>query len=230
MGGGFQYFDIVVLAIFAGVILYRLSAVLGRRTGQERQRYNPYAGGKPDLPEGRDKVVSLPKPALPARRAAEDAPLAAKLAGPLSGALTEIQIADRSFDLDQFLAGARIAYEMIVTAFAKADRRGLKMLLSDEVYHGFDEAIAAREARGETVESHFVGIKSAELIDATMKGREAELTLRITSELISFTKNADGAVIEGDPTTVHEVRDQWTFGRDTRSSDPNWKLVAANPA
>jgi predicted lipid-binding transport protein (Tim44 family) len=231
MGGGFQYLDIVVLAIFAGVILYRLSSVLGRRTGQERQRYNPYAGGKPEARDNpRDNGLNLPKPSAPARKPAGDLGASAAKAGPLSGALTEIQIADRNFDLDQFLAGARIAYEMIVTAFAKGDRRGLKNLLSDEVYQGFEDAIVAREARGETIESHFVGIKAAEPIEAVMKGREAEITLKITSEMISFTKNADGAVIEGDPTTVHEIHDQWTFGRDTRSSDPNWKLIAANPA
>lgn len=228
MGGEFHYFDIVFLAIFAGFILYRLSSVLGRRTGQERQRTNPYAGGKP---EARDGVVNLPK-TQPAqkRSAAEDGLPGVPKDSPLSGTLTELQIADRNFNLEQFLAGARIAYEMIVTAFAKGDRRGLKMLLSDDVYRSFEEAIGAREARGETVESHFVGIKSAELADAVLKGREAELTLRIVSEMISLTKNADGAVIEGDPTTVQEVRDLWTFGRDTRSSDPNWKLIAANPA
>jgi predicted lipid-binding transport protein (Tim44 family) len=227
MGGGFQYFDIVFLAIFAGIVLYRLSAVLGRRTGQERQRYNPYAGKPPA--EAREGVVSLPQPPATAKRPVDETASAAK-ASPLGRTLTELQIADRNFNLEQFLAGARIAYEMIVTAFAKGDRRGLKSLLSDEVYRSFDEAITARETRGETIESHFVGLKSAELADAALKGREAELTLRIVSEMISFTKNADGAVIEGDPTTVHEVRDQWTFGRDTRSSDPNWKLIAANPA
>jgi predicted lipid-binding transport protein (Tim44 family) len=228
MSGGFQYFDIVFLAIIAGFVLYRLSAVLGRRTGQERPRYNPYAGAKP---ESRDGALSLPKPApLPKRVPAEEAVPAAAKGSPLARSLNDLQSADRSFNPDQFLAGARIAYEMIVTAFAKGDRRGLKSLLSDEVYRDFDAAIAAREGRGETVESHFVGIKSAELVDAALKGREAELTLLIVSEIISFTKNADGAVIEGDPTTVQEIRDQWTFGRDTRASDPNWKLVAAHPA
>jgi len=227
MGSGFQYLDIVVLAIFAGVILYRLSAVLGRRTGQERERYNPYAGGKP---EGRENVVTLPKSAPLQKRTSDEAAASALKASPFSRSLTEIQIADRGFELEPFLAGARIAYEMIVTAFAKGDRRALKPLLSDDVYRGFDDAITAREARGETIESHFVGIKSAELADAALKGREAELTLRFVCELISFTKNSDGAVIEGDPTTVQELRDQWTFGRDTRSGDPNWKLIAANPA
>jgi predicted lipid-binding transport protein (Tim44 family) len=221
--------DIVFLAIVAGLVLYILSTVLGRRTGQERQRYNPYVGGK----DGRESgdVVSLPKPVAAAKAPPADAASAiAPKGSPLAAALTEIQLADRGFNPEGFIAGARIAYEMIVTAFAKGDRRQLKGLLSDEVYKDFEDAIVAREGRGETVDSHFIGIKSADLTEAQMKGRIAELTVQFVCELISFTKNADGAVIEGDPTQVHEVRDLWTFARDTRAGDPNWKLSAAHPA
>lgn len=229
MEGGFQHLDIVILAVLAGVFLYKLTAALGRRTGQERQRFNPYAGAKNG--DARDDVDQRPKPVVSAKIAPKDMTQSAIPAGsPIAAVLTEIQLADRNFSLDHFLAGARVAYEMIVTAFAKADRRTLKTLLSDEVYNSFDEAISARESRGEIIESHFVGVKSMELADASLKGREAELTLKIVCELISFTKNADGAVIEGDPTTVHEVHDLWSFGRDTRAGDPNWKLIAANPA
>jgi predicted lipid-binding transport protein (Tim44 family) len=229
MDNGFQHLDIVFIAIVAALVLYILSSVLGRRTGQERQRYNPYVGGK-DAREG--DVVSLPKP-VPAPKGAAGTDGLAAIApkgSPLAAALTEIQLADRSFNPEGFLAGSRTAYEMVVTAFAKGDRRALKGLLSDEVYKNFEDAIVAREGRGESVDSHFIGIKTAEILEACLKGRIAELTVRFVCELISFTKNADGAVIEGDPTQVHEVRDQWTFARDTRASDPNWKLVAAHPA
>jgi predicted lipid-binding transport protein (Tim44 family) len=119
-----------------------------------------------------------------------------------------------------------MAYEMIVLAYADGDRKTLKNLLSREVYDGFVTAIADRETRSEKVESSFVGIDKADIISAEMKGTESVVTLRIVSELISATRDKAGEVIDGDPETVAEVRDVWTFSRDTRSNDPNWKLVA----
>jgi len=230
----FDIYTIIFLAL-AVFIFLRLRSVLGQRTGRERPPYPSQDG----LRRSMDTVVPMPqRPTEASPRPAEAAQVSpadrwkdlAEPNSPAIAGLDAIAAADPSFDGKHFLTGARAAYEMIVTAFAKGDRRGLKNLLSEEVYQGFENAIAAREARGETIESHFIGIKAAEPVEAGMKGREAEITLRITSEMISFTKNADGAVIEGDPTTVHEIHDQWTFGRDTRSSDPNWKLIAANPA
>ena len=82
------------------------------------------------------------------------------------------------------------------------------------------------EARSEKIQSSFVGINKADIVSAEMKGGEAHVTLRIVSELISATRDGAGAVIDGDPETVAEVKDVWTFSRDTRSKDPNWKLVA----
>jgi len=119
-----------------------------------------------------------------------------------------------------------MAYEMIVLAYADGDRKTLKNLLSKEVYDGFVAAIADREARSEKVQSSFVGIRKNDLTGAEMKGTEAHVTLRIVSELISATRDAAGTVIDGDPDTVAEVKDVWTFARDTRSRDPNWRLVA----
>ena len=119
-----------------------------------------------------------------------------------------------------------MAYEMIVMAYADGDRKALKNLLSREVYDGFVAAIADREARSEKIQSSFVGIDKIEIVVAEMKGSEAHITLRIVSELISATKNKAGEVIDGDLDTVAEVKDVWTFARDTRSKDPNWKLVA----
>ena len=87
-------------------------------------------------------------------------------------------------------------------------------------------AIDDRESRSEKVKSSFVGIDKADIVSAELKGSEAHITLRIVSELISATLDKGGEVIDGDPETVAEVKDVWTFARDTRSNDPNWKLVA----
>ncbi len=119
-----------------------------------------------------------------------------------------------------------MAYEMIVMAYADGDRRTLKNLLSREVYDGFVAAISERESTSEKIQSSFVGIDKAEIVAAEMKGGDAHVTLRVVSELISATLDGSGAVIDGDPETVAEVKDVWTFARDTRSKDPNWKLVA----
>ncbi len=247
MDGSFPNLDIVLIAIAAGFILYRLAAALGRRTGHERQRFNPYAGPKsePGKPaqalEGDEGVApaaaSAPAPAARARaasaaknRRAQRISDIALEGSPLARALTDIQGADRHFDVDTFLAGARMAYEMIVTAFAKADRASLKDLLGEDVYRDFESAIAARETKGETLDQRFVGLRSAEIANASLAGNTAQVGVRFVSEITSCTKNAEGAVIDGDPTSVHEVRDLWTFARDTRSSDPNWKLVATQTA
>lgn len=241
MDGSFPHLDIVLIAIAAGFILYRLASVLGRRTGHQRQQFNPYAKPKsePGEPgqalEGEEAVAPA---AASARRTASSAKGrrahrisdVAPEGSPLALALAEIQGTDRHFDIDTFLAGARMAYEMIVTAFAKPDRAALKDLLSEDVYRDFESAIAAREAKGETLEQRFVGLHSADIANASLKGRIAQIGVRFVSEITSCLKNAEGAVIEGDPTSVHEVRDLWTFARDTRSSDPNWKLVATQSA
>ena len=102
----------------------------------------------------------------------------------------------------------------------------MKNLLSRAVYDGFVAAISERESRSEKIQSSFIGINKAEISSAEIKGTEAHVTLRITSELISATLDKSGEVIDGDPETVAEVKDVWTFARDSRSRDPNWKLVA----
>src|SRR5690606_35616484 len=145
---------------------------------------------------------------------------------PVNEGLRAIKDADPAFGVNSFLDGAKMAYEMIVMAFADGDRKTLKNLLSREVYQGFEEAITAREQRSEKIQSSFVGISKADIITASLKEGEAQITIRVISELISATLDRSGAVIEGDPETVAEVKDVWTFARDTRNRDPNWKLVA----
>lgn len=229
-----EFFDFgtIFFLVAAVVIFFQLRSVLGRRTGNERPPFDPYTAGrkaKESPAKSPENVVSLPR----RRGAGEggDEAYAAidafeKPGSDLNRGLRAIKDADPSFEPKSFVEGAKMAYEMIVMAYADGDRKTLKNLLSREVFDGFVAAIADRESRSEKVESSFVGIDKIDIVSAEMKGTESHLTLRIVSELISATRNKTGEVIDGDPETVAEVKDVWTFARDTRSKDPNWKLVA----
>jgi predicted lipid-binding transport protein (Tim44 family) len=214
-------FEIVLLAMIAAVILFRLYTILGRRTGHEPPPQDSFRLSPPgEVPAVGDKT--LPAPARPA--------LIATSSDPLSHALQEIHAADRTFNIDEFLAGARHAYEEIVTAFASGNRVVLKPLLSKEVYAAFDSVIAAREENKQKVAFTFVGFKDVKAIHAAMKGRVADITVLFNSQSVSATHDATDAVIDGDPKSVREVTDIWSFERDTRSNDPNWTLVATSGA
>lgn len=228
-----EFFDLgtIIFLVAAVVIFIQLRNVLGRRTGSERPPFDPYTAGRAKReaePAAQDNVVSLPR--RKASESSEESYAAIdKAAAPgtdLNKGMRAIKDADQTFEPATFVDGAKMAYEMIVMAYADGDRKTLKNLLSREVYDGFVQAIAEREQRNEKIQSSFVGIDKAEIVGAEMKGSEAHVTLRIVSELISATRNNAGEVIDGDPETVAEVKDVWTFARDTKSRDPNWKLVA----
>lgn len=228
-----EFFDFgtIFFLVAAIVIFFQLRNVLGRRTGNERQPFDPYTSARTS--EKSDSTASENVVSLPRRKGGSEADEAyaaidafAKPGTDLNKSLRTIRDADPSFEPKTFVDGAKMAYEMIVMAYADGDRRTLKNLLSREVFDGFVAAIADRESRSEKIQSSFVGIDKADIVNAEMKGSEAHVTLRIVSELISATRNSAGEVIDGDPETVAEVKDVWTFARDTRSRDPNWKLVA----
>lgn len=217
MGSGLPFVDIIFFALVAGFIILRLRAVLGRRTGNERRR-DPFA--KPQTPvegQGSGDVVALPR--------RESAEAMGVPAGPLGGALTQIKLADPSFEEAAFAEGARSAFDYIVGAFAEGDRAKLKPLLSEDVFANFEQAIAAREQAGHKAETTLVRIKSAEIVEARMEGQSAFLTVKYVSEQINVTRDGEGKVVEGNPDRITEATDLWTFARNTRSSDPNWTLV-----
>jgi len=227
--------EIVFLAAVAAFILFRLYSVLGRRTGNEQTPFDPIRRERIEArrPQATDdKVVQLPSRPREVPRAPVVDALEAKLpvGSAIAQGIAQIKLADRNFSADGFLGGAKVAHEIIAKAFADGDRRTLKPLLSDDVYRGFDDAISARERSGTKIEFSFVGLKQATLEEATLRGRLAEITVKFVSELISATRDAAGAVIEGAAGAVREVTDVWTFARDTRSGDPNWKLVATGAA
>jgi predicted lipid-binding transport protein (Tim44 family) len=226
----FDIYTIIFLAL-AVFIFLRLRSVLGQRTGRERPPAEPY---KPRTAPN-DNVVALPgrapDPAAPVAEA-EPSVAADRWKGladtgtPIAAGLDAIAQADKEFDARHFLAGAKTAYEMIVTAYASGDRRQLKDLLARDVYDGFEAAITGREKRGETAETRFVSIDNATIAHAEARGKTAQITIRFRSQLVSVTRDKAGAVIEGNPDKVTDVTDVWTFSRDIGSRDPNWKLVA----
>ncbi|MGC2854697.1 Tim44/TimA family putative adaptor protein [Novispirillum sp. DQ9] len=224
MSQGIQFIDIIFLGLVAGFLVLRLRSVLGRRTGNERPPADPYAPRPRE--EARqeerrdDNVIELPG------RRIERPDAAAGPQTPLEAGLTQIRLADDNFEPDSFLSGARMAFEMIVEAFAKGDSAALRPLLADDVYRNFDAAIRDRESRGETMETDIAALKGIGIVGAEMRNRVAYVTVRFVTEQTTVVRNAEGAVIEGDPATAEPVVDLWTFARDTSSRDPNWQLVA----
>jgi predicted lipid-binding transport protein (Tim44 family) len=224
----------IIYATIAVVIFVKLRSVLGQRTGRERPPYDPYSARDTVRPSTNDNVVALPGRATepPPKPADAPAPPADRWSGiaepgsEVAAGLDAVAREDKSFDVKHFVAGARAAYEMIVTAYAEGDRRTLKNLLSRDVYDGFEAAIRERETKGETAESRFVSIDKSDIKDAELRGRTAQVTIRFVSQLVSVTRDREGAVIEGSPEKVTDVTDVWTFARDLSSRDPNWKLVA----
>ncbi|HJW42786.1 MAG TPA: Tim44/TimA family putative adaptor protein [Rhizomicrobium sp.] len=216
-----QYVEILVLAVIAAVILFRLYTVLGRRTGHEApppERFRLSGNPPADAPPT-DNVVTLPS---------RSEQIAERPADPVARGLFDIKLADRTFETEHFLSGARAAYETIVTAFARGDRNVLSPLLSSEVFAAFDQVIAGREQRKEKVEFTFVGFKDVKIVHASLKNRAAEITAAIGAQFISVTVDSDGKPVEGDAKSVRDVTDVWTFTRDVKARDPNWLLVATS--
>jgi predicted lipid-binding transport protein (Tim44 family) len=142
--------------------------------------------------------------------------------------LFDIGLADRAFDKEQFLKGAKAAYETILMAFAAGDRASLTPLLASDVMAAFEAVMARRELVGEKATVTLVGFSDVKIIAATLKNSIAEITLAFGARLLSFTADKEGKVTEGDPKAVQEVTDVWTFTRDVRARDPNWLLVATS--
>jgi predicted lipid-binding transport protein (Tim44 family) len=221
MGNGVPFLDIILLALFAGFVIFKLRSVLGRRTGHERRRPDPFS--EPAQSNDNGNVVRLPE------RAAEVAGPPDDDAGPenpMAAGVMRIKLADETFDEREFLHGAKAAFAMVVEAYAKGDVDALRPLLSRELYGGFASAIEAREKAGEVQETTIVTIRSADIVEAALENHFAKVTVEFVTEQVKVTRNAAGDAIEGDPDRIEILTDIWTFARDIRSRDPNWELVA----
>ena len=234
-----EFFDIPTLIVIgvAIFVLFRLRQVLGTRTGTERtplQRAQQQA----QKPANDEKVVQMRPVPQPAPQDGDAERRALKLNAEIeqlshgdanvATGLKAIAEADPTFSPKAFLEGGKQAYEMIVTAFATGDRKTLKNLLEKDVYDGFERAIADREAAGRKVDFTFVGLPKVEISDADYDKRETRVAVKFNAEIVQATRDKDGTLIEGNADQVQLIADEWTFARNPKSRDPNWKLVATN--
>ena len=212
MDGGSAFLEILFFGMIAAFLVLRLRSVLGKRIGHERKpQADRDTAVRSDSKANEDNVVPLPAPR--------------NLSDPIQQGIAEIQRADRSFDADGFVAGARTAFELILNAFANGDRDTLRSLSSADVYAMLDTEMRSREGREETLESTLVRIREARIVAAKLVGSTAQVTMKIGSEQINVSRDREGHAIHGQHGVVDSVTDIWTFARDTASRDPNWTLV-----
>jgi predicted lipid-binding transport protein (Tim44 family) len=210
--------QLLVLAGIAVFLIIKLRSVLGTREGFEK----PAVPIEEALPRTRRDFEVIE--GGPDRDIADHV----DVGSPSGRALAAMKAAEPSFSLNDFLKGARGAYEMILTAFEKGDLDSVRAFLSADVEHSFAEVIEARQREGLSIEAQFVGLRELALQEARYDSatREAEITVRFVGELTSVVRNKAGEVVEGSPTAIKRQRDVWTFARRMGVDDPNWQLVA----
>lgn len=225
----------IVVAVF---VLFRLRSVLGTRTGNERPPVDRTRSTPVEKNANEDKVVPLrpqPSAAQPdldderrSRKLEAEIEQASAGNAELAAGLKAVAEADSTFTPKSFLEGAKQAYEMIVTAFAEGDRQTLKNLLDKDVFDGFQRAIAEREAAGHKVDFTFVGLPRIAIVDADYDKKNVNVTVDFHAEVVSATRDADGNLVEGNADQVQTLADEWTFARNPKSRDPNWRVVATS--
>jgi len=224
----------IAVAVF---VLFRLRSVLGTRTGNERppiDRSRSTPTEKQTANE--DTVVPIrPRAAQPdldderrARKLEAEIEQAAAGNAELAAGLKSVVEVDPTFSPKSFLEGAKQAYEMIVTAFAEGDRQTLKNLLDKPIYDSFQRAIAEREGEGKTVDFTFVGLPRIAIVDAEFDKKDVNVTVDFHAEVVSATRDKDGNLVEGNADQVQTIADEWTFSRNPKSRDPNWKVIATS--
>ena len=195
MSNQFGFIDIILLAMFAGFIILRLRNILGRKTGHEGKPSSRY------FPRGMETLQDIENnEAIKTGNVDEEAK-------------------------KQFLKGADIAYEQIITSFAKGDKKSLKGLLGKDLFTDFSEVIDGRKKKQLKYETTFIGLKSSKILEFKKIENIYKVTVNFVSEIITCVKDKNNQIIEGNPDTIKTVNDIWKFSKNMWSQDPTWYLV-----
>jgi predicted lipid-binding transport protein (Tim44 family) len=215
---------IIILAMTAAFLGLRLYSVLGKRTGHEQ---DPLV--RRPLEE---TTAPLARPATPNAERMPTAILTGGLDVDISAqnGMRAIANADRQFDLGLFVEGAKSAYQLILEAFWRGDKQTLSMLCDNDVLESFTAVIDDREARGETLENRLIRIENVRILDAKFDHPMARITVQLDADIAVLVKNADGQMVGGSMSDAVESNDIWTFMRDVKGPDRNWKLDETDEA
>lgn len=209
-------FQLLVLAGIAIFLILRLKSVLGTRDGFEQPPLSR-AGEQPR--KAKFEVIEGGPDHDILAHAEENSDS--------YRALAAMKKLEPSFNVTEFLTGARGAYEMILMGFEHGNLAEIKPFLDDDVYESFAAVVEARNEQGLTIEADFIGIREMALDDALLADdNTAEITVRFVGELTSVVRDNAGEIVEGEPGKVKRQKDLWTFARVMGSDDPNWQLVA----
>jgi predicted lipid-binding transport protein (Tim44 family) len=211
--------QLIVLAAIAIFLILRLRNVLGTREGFEKPAVPRAIEGKAARRSKFEVIEGGP-----------DADITdhVEAGSPAAQALAAMKSADPSFNVGEFLGGARGAYEMILMGFEAGDLAKIKPFLSEDVYATFAQVVEDRNSKGFTINATFVGLRELKLVDAEFdtKTKEGEISVRFVGELTSVIRDKAGEIVEGNPNEVKRQKDVWTFARIMGSDNPNWQLVA----
>ena len=195
MSSHFGFIDIILLAMFAGFIILRLRNILGRRTGHQGKSMGKY------FPKGMETLKDIEN----------------------NEAIKTGNVDDAA--KEKFLKGAEIAYEQIITSFAKGDKKSLKRLLEKKMFARFSEVIDERKNKKLKYETTFIGLKSSKILEFKKIENIYKVTVNFVSEIITCVKDSNNKVIDGNPDTIKTVHDVWKFSKNMWSQDPTWYLV-----
>ena len=195
MSNHFGFVDIILLAMFAGFIILRLRNILGRKTGYQGKSTNRY------FPKGMEVLKDIEN----------------------NEAIREGNVNEEA--KKQFLKGADVAYEQIITSFAKGDKKSLKGLIGKGLFEDFSEVIDERKKKELKYETTFIGIKSSKILEFKKIENVYKVTVDFVSEIITCVKDKNNQIIEGNPDVIKTVNDVWKFSKNMWSQDPTWYLV-----
>lgn len=204
MNEAFQYLDILILAVLAGLVLLRLRSVLGRRTGNEKTDTSSFNYEATNTDSKVEPSIKIP----PVDR--------------------NTPSGDSWFDSKDFLNGANKAYELIVTNFENGNKKALTPFLEKSVLSNFSEVIDQRQQDNHTVEFSFIGIESSEIVHKDLKNDPMEVTVRFISEMITCIRNNKDEIISGSMNQVQKITDVWTFTKSKKVKSNNWLLSATS--